>query len=501
MKMIVCYTIFRTTNTEVVMSLLYLSPADNRARRVNDDIFSNLNIDKLLDDKTLDVMALSITKDELLCRREVFRRLLDCGLYRVFYKLRAELADLDSCFYVFDKSTNLLEQIFRAKNVFESYKRAWETVTGIDPNGNPLLQQLKDHLQTMDNAIAKLDKFSKDHQEELDAFSRGRIRLGGGASLVAPSNGSCGTVDQFVSLAQGIGIDITDPMAHSRNVKLNDHFAANYCIAHRKRASVLSAYPKLIADLDRGILNYRDEVDFYIKVCDLVTKASTHGIKWVLPHITDSKCFNASNVYDISLLGEGVESIVPNDVWLSQAEHVFFIIGANGGGKTSYLRAVAINALLATAGCPIFAEAASIYSFNKIYTHFPADESFTGSGRFLEEKQRTDIILNVCGENDLVFMNETFSGTDEQKGSDETVSVARRLNENGCMGLIVTHFGAIPFDNYPVLCTDVNGEERTFRIIRRDKRINAHADDILKKYDLTSDLISKRLQRRNSNGT
>ena len=95
------------------------------------------------------------------------------------------------------------------------------------------------------------------------------------------------------------------------------------------------------------------------------------------------------------------------------------MLGANGGGKTTYLRALGINLILFLAGCPVFATEAEMYPFDIVLSHFPKDERFDHSGRLDEERKRTEEMLNIAqNKAGFLFFNETFSGTDDKRGFD-----------------------------------------------------------------------------------
>lgn len=481
------------------MSILFSDRYDNRNIRASSGIYYDLNIDKLLDERFFNILSLECTKEEIMYRQDIFLRLLNDDLYNVFCELRNLLANLESNFYIYDKSDSLLEQIFRARNVCLDLVGVYECVSKIKANENKHIQKLKSDIQVLTKTINIIKELSDETKDDFEQFSRARVKLSGGQAIIA-SHGNDGWLTRFIQLANNIGIAINDSKAHTRNIKLNEYFASSYYTCHKQTADKLKKFISIVKVVNRDILRYRNEIEFYIAIYLLVIKLQNKGIPWSIPKISKEKCFFAKNLYDISLTANNVDNIVPNDVFLSEKESLFFITGANGGGKTSYLRAVATNSLFATAGCPVFAEIATTFSFNKIFTHFPKDETFTDSGRFVEEKARITSILSQCENNDLIFLNETFSGTDIQKGSAETEDVAQAIIDKGSFGLIVTHFAMIQFDKYSVLSAYTNADgERTFKITRGDERINAHASDILKKYKLSRNDLKHRLERRTSN--
>ena len=63
---------------------------------------------------------------------------------------------------------------------------------------------------------------------------------------------------------------------------------------------------------------------------------------------------------------QNVTNIVPNDILFNE-KTFFFLTGANGGGKTTYLRSVGIAVILFLSGCPIPCEGAEIYPLDNVY--------------------------------------------------------------------------------------------------------------------------------------
>ena len=86
-----------------------------------------------------------------------------------------------------------------------------------------------------------------------------------------------------------------------------------------------------------------------------------------------------------------------------------------------------------------------------------------------------------------MLFNETFSGTDEQRGYALLCDAVERLNAKHCFGLYVTHFHEVNATAYPVLSAQIDAEkenERTYRIVKTKGNSSSYALDILKKYGL-----------------
>jgi hypothetical protein len=280
----------------------------------------------------------------------------------------------------------------------------------------------------------------------------------------------------------------------------DDVLASGILQLRPEATSILQDYRKnMKTRMQNDVLLLREELQFYLSVRELVKKGENADIPVCFPSIAKSRIYRAVRAHDISLTLKGEIRIVPNDIDFSEADRVCFLTGANGGGKTTFIRTVTINLLLFLAGCPIFADRAEIYPFRQIFTHFTTDERFEGSGRLFDEQKRVDEILANAEKDAFLLLNETFSGTDDQKGLSMTLDYSAKFKELGCFSLFVTHFHEVNDKGYTVFNTVIdvsNDNRRTFRIVKSDSLRSSYAADILKKYSLTQDDLTRRLRER-----
>ena len=256
-----------------------------------------------------------------------------------------------------------------------------------------------------------------------------------------------------------------------------------------------SFYKKNESYFDRELLQYRTELAFCREILSLMERIAKAGIPLCYPRIAAEKKIDIRSCYDITLLSKGETNIVPNDALFDREAPFFYLTGANGGGKTTYLRTVGVAVLLFLCGCPIACEDAEIYPLSGVYTHFPRDERFDGDGRFADEKKRIAQIDAVRGDDSLILLNETYATTSEEIAVAETEKLAGVLFESGCLGVYITHQHSlgqtrIPYLNVIVDSADEN--RRTYKIARRKGVSGSYASDILKKYNLTRDALEAR---------
>jgi DNA mismatch repair protein MutS2 len=132
--------------------------------------------------------------------------------------------------------------------------------------------------------------------------------------------------------------------------------------------------------------------------------------------------------------------VVPLTLELTAANRQLIISGPNTGGKTVTLKTTALLAMMAQAGLPIPATAASF----PIFTAFLAD---IGDAQSIEAALSTfsahitnlDRLSRLAGDQTLVLLDELGSSTDPEEGSALAVAIASHFLAAGAWSLISTH--------------------------------------------------------------
>jgi DNA mismatch repair protein MutS len=122
---------------------------------------------------------------------------------------------------------------------------------------------------------------------------------------------------------------------------------------------------------------------------------------------------------------------VPNDTTLDpEAEQVLLVTGPNMGGKSTYLRQVALIALLAQAGSFVPATEAAIGLVDRIFTRVGASDNLVGGeSTFMVEMRETANILNGLTPRSLVILDEIGRGTSTFDGISIAWAVAEHLHD------------------------------------------------------------------------
>ncbi|XP_041367946.1 DNA mismatch repair protein Msh3-like [Gigantopelta aegis] len=145
----------------------------------------------------------------------------------------------------------------------------------------------------------------------------------------------------------------------------------------------------------------------------------------------------------IDLLKAGKDQFVPNSTHLSaDGKRVMIITGPNMGGKSSYIRQVALITMMAQIGSFIPANSAKLAVVDAIFTRMgAADEIFKGRSTFMVELQEASEIMSSATSRSLVILDELGRGTSTHDG----VAIAHAtlqyfIKEVKCLTLFVTHY-------------------------------------------------------------
>lgn len=191
---------------------------------------------------------------------------------------------------------------------------------------------------------------------------------------------------------------------------------------------------------------------------------------WCLPSVTDK-----GSVIQAEHLGHPLiarEKRVDNHFSLANAEQVVIITGANMAGKSTFLRTLGVNLILASQGCKVCASAFS-FSPVRLFTHMrTSDNLMKDESYFYAELLRLHHMLELLrkGENLFIIIDEMLKGTNSIDKLNGSIELLKQLIQLRTHCVVATHDLKLTelADQYQGLiknqCFEVNltGEDLTF---------------------------------------
>lgn len=164
--------------------------------------------------------------------------------------------------------------------------------------------------------------------------------------------------------------------------------------------------------------------------------------------------FNNQKIMDIKegrhgviekVMGHG--KYVPNDVSIDENSPVVLITGPNMGGKSTYMRQVALIVIMAQIGSFVPAKYANLTIFDQIFTRIGAsDDLISGQSTFMVEMLEANNALRFASEKSLILFDEIGRGTATFDGMAIAQAMIEYIaSEIHCMTLFSTHYHELTF--------------------------------------------------------
>lgn len=193
------------------------------------------------------------------------------------------------------------------------------------------------------------------------------------------------------------------------------------------------------------------QIDFYVGAKGLCERAAQTGLPFCRPKIApkEKRIFCCRGMHDPVLSNKSLAMIVrgdeakpirTNDCTMDDNARIILISGTNNGGKTTYIRAAAVNRILAQAGLYIYASEAEISPCSSVFAHYPIEEKVgIDTSRFTEECKELKRTIEAADEFSLVLLNESLSSTNPYDSLIIAEELLKIFADIGCSVLYTTH--------------------------------------------------------------
>ena len=175
-------------------------------------------------------------------------------------------------------------------------------------------------------------------------------------------------------------------------------------------------------------------------ICNLAERANT--LKLTRPELSPTPGIHITQGRHPVVESISEHPFVANDVQLNPQQRMLIITGPNMGGKSTYMRQIALITIMAYAGSYVPAQHAKIGSIDRIFSRIGASDDLAGGrSTFMVEMEETANILHNATAESLVLMDEVGRGTSTFDGLSLAWACALELaGRIQALTLFATHY-------------------------------------------------------------
>jgi DNA mismatch repair protein MutS len=200
-------------------------------------------------------------------------------------------------------------------------------------------------------------------------------------------------------------------------------------------------------------------------LCSLAERSLT--LNWNAPQFAQEPCIHITGgrhpVVEARLAETVNKPFMANDTDLSAKTRMQVITGPNMGGKSTYMRQIAVIALLACMGSYVPAATCRLGPLDAIYTRIgAADDLANAQSTFMLEMTEAAQILHAATPQSLVLMDEIGRGTSTFDGLSLASGIAAHLHKSQAFTLFATHYFELtqfPADHHGAVNVHVSAVE------------------------------------------
>ncbi|MGM0919624.1 MAG: DNA mismatch repair protein MutS [Bacillota bacterium] len=232
--------------------------------------------------------------------------------------------------------------------------------------------------------------------------------------------------------------------------------------------------------------------------CFAVISEKRHYSK---PSFSDQELFIKDGRHPVVEKVMNSQEYVPNDCYFSNERGMLLITGPNMSGKSTYMRQVALTAILAQIGCFVPASEAVLPIFDQIFTRIgAADDLISGQSTFMVEMlEARNAIVNAT-ERSLILFDEIGRGTSTYDGMALAQAIIEHIHHHiGAKTLFSTHYheltsladGLPQLQNVHVSAVEENGKVVFLHKIEEGPADKSYGIHVAELAELPNELISR----------
>lgn len=439
--------------------------------------------------------------EEIVYRQQI---LIDCmakpGVVRGIYNIAVDAMEREKRIWGWMTSKYPAEMLHRAVEVLELFAEVLKQLRGIaDEHGAEFHSEGLQLFFAMLSAELDDDYLGKvaDHLERL-AFRGGVLmsaEIGPGNKgtlyiLRKPPDARGGWMERLQNWVAHLGQKSDGSYVY----EVAERDEAGFNALSELKAEGIASVAVALAQSTDHILSFfkmlRLELGFYVGCLNLYDRLAGKGEPICIPQPISigEPVFSCQGMYDPCLSLSMESRVVGNDV-AGDGKTLIVLVGANRGGKSTFLRGMGLAQLMMQCGMFVAAESFRASVCNGVFTHFKREEDAgMKSGKLDEELSRMSTIVDRIAPGCVVLLNESFASTNEREGSEIARQIVRALLEMQIKVFYVTHMYDLAHgffaEHLPsalfLRAERLAGGARTFRLIEGEPLPTSHGEDLYK---------------------
>jgi DNA mismatch repair protein MutS len=188
----------------------------------------------------------------------------------------------------------------------------------------------------------------------------------------------------------------------------------------------------------QGLARVVSELD--VLQCFAEVSEERHYVKPLFS--TDRKVYIQDGRHPVVEKVLSTQEYVPNDCYMDHEREILLITGPNMSGKSTYMRQIALSAILAQIGCFVPASKATLPIFDQVFTRIgAADDLISGQSTFMVEMLEAKNAIVHATPNSLILFDEIGRGTSTYDGMALAQAMIEYIHERiGAKTLFSTHY-------------------------------------------------------------
>jgi DNA mismatch repair protein MutS len=241
--------------------------------------------------------------------------------------------------------------------------------------------------------------------------------------------------------ASSTSVRLTHPWIQAKSDAILRHTAQLQLAVTKAYRAFVATYAEAHAERLERVIQYVAELD----VC-ATNALNAHDYRYTRPALRDAGPDEPACVTLRDMRHPILERIlehemyVPNDIHLEAGSEGLLLFGVNASGKSSLMKAVGLNVLMAQAGMYVAAGHMELAPYTHIFTRIAGmDNLFKGWSTFTVEMMELRNILQRCDHKSLVLGDELCSGTEAISALAIVAAGIETLREAGASFIFATH--------------------------------------------------------------